>query len=85
MEAAEEESYQLGKVQNLRTAARLFDGIVIPPGHVFSFWKQVGRPSSSAGFVPGRMLRQGCLLPSVGGGLCQLSHCPSGGRGRVRD
>ena len=74
MEAAEEESCQLGKVQNLRTAARLLDGVVIPPGQVLSFWKQVGRPSSSAGFVPGRMLRQGCLLPSVGGGLCQLSN-----------
>jgi hypothetical protein len=65
---------QAGKVQNLRVAIRRLDGIVIPPAQVFSFWKQVGPPNRFRGFVPGRELRQGCLIPSVGGGLCQLSN-----------
>jgi vancomycin resistance protein YoaR len=41
---------------------------------VFSFWKQVGRASRRRGFVVGRMLQQGCVIPAVGGGLCQLSN-----------
>jgi len=70
----EERAMQLGKVQNLRRAARLLDGVVIPAGAVFSFWKQIGRASGRRGFVDGRMLQQGCLVPAVGGGLCQLSN-----------
>ena len=70
----EEWEYQLGKVQNLRRAAAALDGIVVPAGAVFSFWKQIGRASRRRGFVTGRMLQQGCLVPATGGGLCQLSN-----------
>jgi len=66
--------YQRGKVQNLRVAARALNGCIIPAGQVFSFWKQVGPPSRARGFAPGRMLQEGCLLPSVGGGLCQITN-----------
>jgi vancomycin resistance protein VanW len=69
-----EQHLQLGKVQNLRVAAQLLDGILIPAGGVFSFWKQIGRPSRGKGFVKGRELRQGCLIPTVAGGICQLSN-----------
>src|SRR5437763_3916087 len=69
-----ERAYQLGKVQNLRRAAAALDGIVVPAGVVFSFWKQIGRASRRRGFVTGRMLQQGCLVPATGGGLCQLSN-----------
>jgi hypothetical protein len=65
---------QLGKVHNLRVAARLLDGTQIAPGETFSFWKQLGRPSRANGFVAGRMLQQGCMVPATGGGLCQLSN-----------
>lgn len=65
---------QRGKVENLRRAARLLDGRVIPAGGPFSFWRHVGRATRRRGFVPGRELREGCLVPSVGGGLCQLSN-----------
>ncbi|HEY4472295.1 MAG TPA: VanW family protein [Stellaceae bacterium] len=71
---AEERSYQLGKVQNLRRATTALDGVVIPAGAIFSFWKQIGRASRRRGFVTGRMLQQGCLVPATGGGLCQLSN-----------
>lgn len=62
-----------GKVQNLRRAVREIDGVVIPADTVFSFWCQLGRASSRRGYVEGRELRSGCLVPTVGGGLCQLS------------
>ena len=72
--ALSEHAMQLGKVQNLRRAAQALDGVVLAPGAVFSFWRQVGRATRGRGFVPGRMLREGCLIPAIGGGLCQLSN-----------
>ena len=65
---------QFGKVENLRRAAGAFDGLVIPEGGIFSFWKQLGRPSRARGFADGRMLREGCMIASTGGGLCQVSN-----------
>jgi len=69
-----ENSLQFGKVQNLRKACHRLHGVEVPAGQVFSFWKQIGRARRSAGYALGRELRQGCLIPSVGGGLCQLSN-----------
>jgi glycosyltransferase involved in cell wall biosynthesis len=63
-----------GKVENLRVARRAFDGVVVPAGAVFSFWKQLGRPTRGRGFVEGREIRAGCVVPVVAGGLCQLSN-----------
>ncbi|MES1152172.1 MAG: VanW family protein, partial [Dongia sp.] len=71
---ASEARHQFGKVENLRRAATRFDRIAIPAGGVCSFWKQLGRPSRRRGFVAGRMLKEGCLVASTGGGLCQLSN-----------
>ena len=73
-ETVAERALQLGKVQNLRVALRSLDGVTLPAGEVFSFWKQVGRATRGRGYVDGRMLREGCLMPAVGGGLCQLSN-----------
>jgi hypothetical protein len=69
-----ERRYQLGKVHNLRRAVRALDGVFVPADLTFSFWKQIGRPSRRRGYVTGRMLQQGCLVPATGGGLCQLSN-----------
>ena len=41
---------------------------------MFSFWRQLGRTTRRRGFAAGRELREGCLVPSIGGGLCQLSN-----------
>ncbi len=73
-----EQELELGKVQNLRVLARRLDGIVVPQHQVFSFWQQVGRPSRSKGFVVGRELRHGCLVPSIAGGICQFTNGLSG-------
>jgi vancomycin resistance protein YoaR len=71
---AGEAAWQRGKVHNLRVAAESLDGTLLLPGRIFSFWRQIGRPSKRRGYVHGRMLQQGCMIPSVGGGLCQLSN-----------
>lgn len=63
-----------GKVHNLRRALRHLDGIEVPAGNLFSFWRQIGRTTKRRGFVKGRELREGCLIASIGGGLCQLSN-----------
>ena len=72
-----ERELELGKVQNLRVAAAALDGLVIAPGAPFSFWRALGRPSRFKGYVVGRELRQGCLIPSIAGGICQLSRALS--------
>ncbi len=68
-----ERKLQLGKIQNLRVAAQALNGLNISAGETFSFWRQIGRPVTRRGFAVGRELREGCLIPTVGGGLCQLS------------
>lgn len=63
-----------GKVQNLRVARSAFDAIEVPAGEVLSFWRQLGRPGAGRGFVVGREVRGGCVVPTLAGGLCQLSN-----------
>lgn len=73
-EAAAEFALQAGKVQNLRVVARCLNGRRIRAGEVFSFWKHVPRPTAGAGFAVGREVRQGCVIPTMGGGICQVSN-----------
>src|SRR5690349_2274188 len=47
---AEEQFLLAGKVQNLRIAVKRLNGLEIPAGEVFSFWKHVGRASRLKGF-----------------------------------
>jgi hypothetical protein len=63
-----------GKVENLRVAARLLDGLELEARQTFSFWMQVGPPLRMRNFVLGRELREGCVVPGIGGGLCLLSN-----------
>lgn len=70
---ASEKRLQFGKVQNLRVSAAAFNGTEVPANKVWSFWRQLGRTTASKGFAVGRELREGCLIPTLGGGLCQIS------------
>jgi len=72
-----ERALELGKVQNLRIAAAAVDGLVLEPGEIFSFWRAAGRATRAKGYVIGRELRLGCMIPSVGGGICQLTNALS--------
>ena len=71
--SAEEFPLTAGKVENLRIAARAFHEREIPAGEIMSFWRQLGRTTRRKGFISGRELREGCIVPAIGGGLCQLS------------
>lgn len=68
-----EQRLVLGKIENLRLACRTIDGAVIEPGELFSFWGQMGPAWRVRGFKTGREVREGCIIPTVGGGLCQIS------------
>lgn len=72
-----ERELELGKVQNLRVAAAAVDGLVLEPGETFSFWRAAGQPRRGKGYVTGRELRLGCMIPSTGGGICQLTNALS--------
>jgi vancomycin resistance protein YoaR len=62
-----------GKIKNLKLACKQIHGHVLSRGETFSFWRQVGPPWRLRGFVTGREVRAGCVIPTTGGGLCQLS------------
>lgn len=66
--------YQDNKIVNLRLAAERLDGIVITPGEVFSYWKLIGKPGKSKGYLDGMILLNGHVGYGIGGGLCQLSN-----------
>ncbi len=63
-----------GKIENLRIAAKKIHGLEIKANEVFSFWKHIGNPNFGKGFVVGREIREGCIIPTIAGGLCQLSN-----------
>lgn len=69
-----EERLQHNKVINLKKAAPYLNHIIIKPNEYFSFWKLVGRPTRSRGFVEGMELSLGKAQAGIGGGLCQLSN-----------
>lgn len=74
-ELAQTEMYlQVNKVTNLRLAASRIDGVVLRPGETFSYWKLIGKPTRSKGYLDGMILHRGRVTAGVGGGLCQLSN-----------
>jgi len=63
-----------GKIHNIRIAMKKLDGIVIRKGETFSFWHHIGKLTKAKGYALGRELREGCIIPQIGGGICQLSN-----------
>ena len=63
-----------GKIQNLRIASKKINGLEIKANEVFSFWKHLGNPNFGKGYVVGREIKEGCIVPTTAGGLCQLSN-----------
>ena len=59
---------------NLKLAAKCFNGILIKPGEVFSFWNLVGDFSYKKGYKDGVLLQDGEVKAGVGGGICQLAN-----------
>jgi vancomycin resistance protein VanW len=65
--------FEAGKRHNVRLAAPAFDGLELTPDRPFSFWRSLGRVTEGRGFRHGMELQGGCIVPSIGGGLCLLS------------
>lgn len=65
---------QENKAVNLSIAAKRLNGLTIRPGEIFSFWRLVGNPTKSRGFVPGLTISGGRLGSAAGGGLCQMAN-----------
>lgn len=63
-----------GKRVNLALAAPSFDGLIVAPDRPLSFWRALGRVTEARGFRHGMELRGGCIVPTMGGGLCALSN-----------
>lgn len=65
---------QYNKINNLKIAIKAINGLVIEPGQIFSFWRQIGKPSKSKGYLEGMVLHNGVVKSGIGGGLCQLAN-----------
>jgi vancomycin resistance protein VanW len=65
---------QQKKIKNLQIAANSFNGLVISPGKIFSFWKNLGEPKYERGFTDGMILDNGKVIIGLGGGLCQMAN-----------
>ena len=63
-----------GKLRNVALAAPHLDGLEVAAEAPFSFWRAVPRPAAARGYRLGMELRGGCIVPSLGGGLCLLSN-----------
>lgn len=63
-----------GKIENLRISAKKLHGLEVKANEIFSFWKHIGNPNFGQGYVIGREIREGCIVPTTAGGLCQLSN-----------
>jgi vancomycin resistance protein YoaR len=62
-----------GQKLNAAKAARAVNGAVIPAGSTFSFNQRVGSWTRERGFVRAPVSLGGVLVPSWGGGVCQVS------------
>jgi vancomycin resistance protein YoaR len=61
------------RAQNIATAARYLNGVVIAAGEVFSFNKTVGPRTVERGFTLAPVIVADELEPGVGGGVCQVA------------
>ena len=60
--------------KTVRLASAKINGVIIEPGETFSFWKLVGRPTKTRGFIDGLTLLDGKIGKGIGGGLCQMGN-----------
>jgi vancomycin resistance protein YoaR len=58
---------------NIRRAAQLMDGLILPPGARFSFNRSVGKREKERGFVEAPVIVNDELESGLGGGVCQAA------------
>ncbi|HXK52843.1 VanW family protein [Candidatus Nomurabacteria bacterium] len=61
------------RIHNLLLAAKRTDGVLVPPGEIYSFNTSVGKISSSTGYATAYVISNGRTVLGDGGGVCQTS------------
>lgn len=61
------------RIHNLLLGASKFNGVLIPKGATFSFNDTVGDISSTTGYQPAYIIKEGRTVLGDGGGICQVS------------
>ncbi|MGB9911649.1 MAG: VanW family protein [Microgenomates group bacterium] len=61
------------RIHNIALASSYLHGVVIPPGEIFSFAKQVGEITSAKGYQPAYVIKNKETVLEDGGGVCQVS------------
>jgi len=67
------EGSSAGREHNVDLASSRLDGILIPPGEVFSFNNSLGEVTSQTGYRTSYIIKNGRTILGVGGGVCQVS------------
>lgn len=62
-----------GRSNNIFLATNAVEGIIIPPGQIFSFNKVVGPRTRDRGYDEADIILNNELVPDLGGGVCQVS------------
>lgn len=58
---------------NIKLAAAAIEGLILEPGEIFSFYKNVGPVTKDRGFLEAKVIQNRKLVPGIGGGICQLA------------
>lgn len=61
------------RIHNVALMAEILDNRLVMPGEQFSFNDAVGPRSPERGFLEGQAIVGGLLIPSIGGGVCQVA------------
>jgi len=61
------------RIHNIQLASSKLNGLLIPPGEVFSFNQSLGEISLATGFKQAYIIKEGRTILGDGGGVCQVS------------
>jgi len=61
------------RVNNIHTLARALDGTLVGPGETFSLNETIGPRTAARGYQEAPAIINGRLVPSLGGGICQVA------------
>lgn len=61
------------RIYNINLTASKINGVLVPPGEIFSFNKTVGDISAATGFKQAYVIKEGRTVLDDGGGVCQDS------------
>lgn len=62
-----------GRVNNIQVSASQFQGVVVPPGGVFSFNRYLGEVTEEEGYEEAYIIKGDRTAVGIGGGVCQVS------------